>query len=156
MASPTQCTWVWVNSGVGDGQGALACCGLWGRKESDTTEWLYWMELMKQKQTHKFIEQICGCQRKVGRGKNWGFGTSRCKLLYVWCINNRVLLYSSGNYIQYPVVNQNGNKYKEECIHTHIHRYIFCIYFCIYFLLYKFYIYITKSICCTGETDKTL
>ena len=24
--------------GVGDGQGDLACCGSWGRKESDTTE----------------------------------------------------------------------------------------------------------------------
>ena len=24
--------------GVGDGQGGLACCGLWDRKESDTTE----------------------------------------------------------------------------------------------------------------------
>ena len=24
--------------GVGDGQGSLACCGSWGRKESDTTE----------------------------------------------------------------------------------------------------------------------
>ena len=27
-------------SGVGDGQGVLACCGSWGRKESDTTEQL--------------------------------------------------------------------------------------------------------------------
>ena len=26
--------------GVGDGQGGLACCNSWGRKESDTTEWL--------------------------------------------------------------------------------------------------------------------
>ena len=26
--------------GVGDGQGGLACCGLWSRKESDTTEQL--------------------------------------------------------------------------------------------------------------------
>ena len=26
--------------GVGDGQGGLACCGSWGRKESDTTELL--------------------------------------------------------------------------------------------------------------------
>ena len=25
-------------SGVGDGQGGLACCSPWGRKESDTTE----------------------------------------------------------------------------------------------------------------------
>ena len=24
--------------GVGDGQGGLACCNSWGRKESDTTE----------------------------------------------------------------------------------------------------------------------
>ena len=26
--------------GVGDGQGGLACCSSWGRKESDTTEQL--------------------------------------------------------------------------------------------------------------------
>ena len=25
-------------SGDGDGQGSLACCSLWGRKEMDTTE----------------------------------------------------------------------------------------------------------------------
>ena len=31
--------------GGGDGQGGLACCGSWGRKESDTTEWLNWTEL---------------------------------------------------------------------------------------------------------------
>ena len=24
--------------GIGDGQGGLACCGSWGRKELDTTE----------------------------------------------------------------------------------------------------------------------
>ena len=32
--------------GVGDGQGGLACCDWWGRKESDTTERLNWTELM--------------------------------------------------------------------------------------------------------------
>ena len=32
--------------GVGDGQGGLACCNSWGRKESDTTERLNWTELM--------------------------------------------------------------------------------------------------------------
>ena len=30
--------------GVGNGQGGLACCSSWGRKESDTTEWLNWTE----------------------------------------------------------------------------------------------------------------
>ena len=31
--------------GVGDGQGGLACCHSWDRKESDTTERLNWTEL---------------------------------------------------------------------------------------------------------------
>ena len=31
--------------GVGDGQGGLACCCSWGRKESDMTEPLNWTEL---------------------------------------------------------------------------------------------------------------
>ena len=31
--------------GDGDGQGGLACCDSWGRKESDTTEWLKWTEV---------------------------------------------------------------------------------------------------------------
>ena len=30
--------------GVGDGQGGLACCNSWGRKESDMTEQLNWTE----------------------------------------------------------------------------------------------------------------
>ena len=32
------------NPGVGDGQGGLACCSLWGHKESDLTERLKWTE----------------------------------------------------------------------------------------------------------------
>ena len=31
--------------GVGNGQGGLAWCDSWGRKESDTTEWVNWAEL---------------------------------------------------------------------------------------------------------------
>ena len=31
--------------GVGDAQRGLVCCGSWGRKESDMTEWLNWTEL---------------------------------------------------------------------------------------------------------------
>ena len=33
--------------GTGDGQGGLACCNSWGRKQSDTTERLNWTELME-------------------------------------------------------------------------------------------------------------
>ena len=35
-------------SGDGDGQGGLACCNSWGRKESDMTERLNWSELKMQ------------------------------------------------------------------------------------------------------------
>ena len=38
------CEFEWT-PGDGDGQGGLACCDSWGRKESDTTEWLNWTEL---------------------------------------------------------------------------------------------------------------
>ena len=32
--------------GIGDGEEGLVCCGSWGRKELDTTEWLNWTELL--------------------------------------------------------------------------------------------------------------
>ena len=68
---------------------------------------------MKQKHTHRQREQTCGCQWGVGRE---GLGISRCKLFYIGWINNKVLLYSTGNYIQYPVINHNGKEYlKKEC-----------------------------------------
>ena len=67
-----------------------------------------------------------------GRGMDWEFGISRCKLLYTKCINNKVLLSSTGNYTQYPVINHNGKEYEKE------------------------YIYITDSLCCTAEINTTL
>ena len=32
--------------GVGDGQGGLPCCDSWDHKESDTTEWLNWTDVV--------------------------------------------------------------------------------------------------------------
>ena len=69
-----------------------------------------------------------------GRGMNWEFGISRCKLVYIDWLNNKVLLYSTGNYIQYPVINHNGKEYEKECI----------------------YICITESLCCTAVINTTL
>ena len=43
----------------------------------------------------------------------WEVGVSRCKLLYIEWINNKVLLYSTENYIQYPMINHNGKEYKK-------------------------------------------
>ena len=54
------CEFEWT-PGVGDGQGGLACCGSWGRKESDTTEqlnrtdWTYLHQLFLKKGIYKTI-----------------------------------------------------------------------------------------------------
>ena len=44
MASPTWWMWTEWTPRVGDGQGGLACCNLWGHKESETTEGLKWTD----------------------------------------------------------------------------------------------------------------
>ena len=73
---------------------------------------------MIQKQTHRHREQTCGCQGGVAGGmKDWEFGISRCKLVYIGWINNKVLLYSPGNYIQHPVINHNGKECEKESIY---------------------------------------
>ena len=62
----------------------------------------------------------------------WEIGVSRCKLLYMEWINNKILLYSTENYIQHPMINHNGKEYlKKEYI----------------------YIYITDLLCCTAEIN---
>ena len=48
--------------------------------------------------------------RGAGGGKDWEFGISICKRLYIGWINNKVLLYRTGNYIQYLVINHNGKE----------------------------------------------
>ena len=46
--------------GVGDGQGGLACCDSWGRKESDMTEWsdLIWSDWINEWISHRVKENI--------------------------------------------------------------------------------------------------
>ena len=69
----------------------------------------------------------------VGEGMEWEVGVSRCKLLYREWINNKVLLYSTENYIQYPMISHNGKEF-----------------------LKNIYICITESLCCTAVINKAL
>ena len=48
--------------GVGDGQGGLACCDSWGRKESDTTERLIWSDLIWPSFYFWAQERLQSCQ----------------------------------------------------------------------------------------------
>ena len=86
----------------------------------------------RQKQTHRHRKQTYNYQR----GKEWGkinqeFGINRYTLLYIKKINNKDLLYNTGNSIQYLVITYNGKESEKEYIHR------------------------TESFCCTPETNTT-
>ena len=76
-------------------------------------------------------------KREVWAGINQEFGISRYKLLYMNYINNKVLLYSTGNYIQCPIIYCNEKESGKEYV---------CVCICLY----------PESLCCTPETDTTL
>ena len=76
MASPTQWTWSGWTQGVGDGQGGLACCGSWGRKELDVTEWLNWTELNAGD-----LGSIPGSGRSTGEGLGYPLQCSWASLV---------------------------------------------------------------------------
>ncbi len=51
---------------------------------------------------------------------DWEFGISRCKLLYIGWVNNKDLLYSTGNATQYSVITYMGKESKKEWIDVYI------------------------------------
>ena len=59
--------------GVGDEQGGLVCCDSWGRKESDTTEWLNWTELTEGKFQWPTVcvTEVCKDEQKGERQKKY-------------------------------------------------------------------------------------
>ena len=56
-----------------------------------------------------------------GSGMDREFGVSRRKLLHLEWINNKILLYSTGDSIQSPGIDHNGKEYEKGCVHTHTH-----------------------------------
>ena len=90
-------------------------------------------ELIYETETDSDIENRLVVAKGEGGegGKDSEFGISRCKLLYIGWINNKVLPYSTGNYIPYPAINHTGKEHKKE------------------------YICISESLCCTAEINTT-
>ena len=76
---------------------------------------------MKQKQNHGHREQAGSCQgEEAGGGKEWEVGVSRYDLLYIECINNKVLQYSTENYMKYPMIRHNGKEHLKNNIYIYI------------------------------------
>ena len=67
---------------------------------------------LSTKPTHRYREKTCGCQGGGGV-RDWEFGVSRCKLLNIGWKNNKALLHSTGDYIQYPKINHYGKQYEK-------------------------------------------
>ena len=82
--------------------------------------------------------RLMGAKGKGGGGGMKGeFWVSRSKLLYIEWINNKILLYITGNCIQYPVINHKEKIEKRMYIYVSIYLYI-------------------ESLCCTAEINTTL
>ena len=60
---------------------------------------------MKQKQNQKHRKQTVVAKREGNRTEvDWESRVSRCKLVYIEWINDKILLYSKGKDIQYPMI----------------------------------------------------
>ena len=53
----------------------------------------------------------------------WEVEVSRCKLLYIEWINNKVLPHSTEDYIQYPMINYSGKEYFKKNAYIYIYIY---------------------------------
>ena len=75
----------------------------------------------KQKQTHRQRTHLWLPRGGSGEGVDWECGINRYRMdkpLHIGWINNKVLLYSTGSYIQYPVINHNGKEYEKEYMYV--------------------------------------
>ena len=61
-----------------------------------------------------------------GRGVDWEFRVSRCKLLNLEWIDNKILQYNTENSIQSPGVNHNGKEYKRKNVFMCITKSLYC------------------------------
>ena len=79
-------------------------------------------EIMPFEATWMQLEIIILTEKRetVEGGIEWEAGVSRCKLLYTKWMNSKVPLYSTANYIQYPMINNNGKDIKKRmCIYVY-------------------------------------
>ena len=81
----------------------------------DTNELIY----KKDPQTQRTDLWLLS-RTKAGEGMDSEVRISRCKLLYIDWIKNKVLLSSTEYCIEYPLINHNGKEYEKECIGRYV------------------------------------
>ena len=118
MDGPRDCHFEWSKSERWISYDIIYVCNL----KYDANELVYETETESQ-------TQRIDLRKGVGGEKEWEVGVSSCKLLYKEWIN-KILLYSTGSYIQYPTMEKNIKK--------NVHRMCVCV--CVYIYIYKRYI----------------
>ena len=109
------------------------------KRKTNTIQYHLYMESKNMIQMKLFTKQkrntdkTYDYQSGEGRVINQESEISRYILLYIKQINNEVLLYSTGNYIQYHIINDNEKEYEKHM-----------------------YIHIFESLCSTHETNTTM
>ena len=104
------------------GQRSLASYSPWGRRVGHDWSSLAWRTYLWNGNRMADIESRLVTAKEAGVEEcvEREVGASRCQLLYIAWINSKVLLHSTENYIQYPVINHNGKEYiKKECVYTY-------------------------------------
>ena len=94
--------------GIGDGQGGLACCSSWGHKESDTTEWLNWTEL---------ISSWKNTQKNIIEKQLWSWDLT---ISYFFLIIERSFCYKGKFSKQFSLLTESHN------LIFSLHRYVYC------------------------------
>ena len=91
---------------------------IWYHLYMESKIWHKWTYLWNRNRLTDIENRLAVTEGEGGRGgKDWECGISKCKLLYTEWINNKVLLYCTGNCIQYPVINHNGKEYKKKNVY---------------------------------------
>ena len=127
--------------GVGDGQGGLACCDSWGRKESDMTERLNWAEITSDSLRYLGLQQTKTLYPSLSPG-DWAIS---CPLSwwYYLTISFSTALFSScpqslpatGSFLIYPKKLMYRNTqhigklsfWKDHCLLPFLHHYFVCL-----------------------------
>ena len=84
--------------------------------KNSTNELIYKTETDSQTLENRLV--VAKAEGEWGRDR-LGVWDQQMQTIIYRMDKQKVLLYSTGNYIQYPVINHNGKEYEKECIYMY-------------------------------------
>ena len=92
---------------------------LWYHLRVESKIWHKWTYLWNRNRIRDIENRLVVAKGEGAGGRmEWEVRVSKCTFLYRAWINNKVLLHSTENYIQYPMINLNGKEYFKKCTYV--------------------------------------